>query len=202
MSIARACERSLALLLVLTVASIGLPARGAPAPAAVRGKVLRSATGASLSGAVVRVALRPDARIFESGKADERGNYALGSLPPGTYDVAVQADGGLYVVNTPLALHPGEQRALSLSILAKADEPATPPSGEPNPPKPEEEKDKGKEKEKEKEKGGKASKAAAKGGFFHSPWGGAILVLGSAAVIGAVVSNSDKDHPASASPSE
>src|SRR5438093_1165185 len=71
MSVARACERSLALLLVLTVASIGLPARGAPTPAAVRGKVLRSATGASLSGAVVRVALRPDARIFESGKADE-----------------------------------------------------------------------------------------------------------------------------------
>ena len=136
--------------------------------------MLRSATGASLSGAVVRVALRPDARIFESGKADERGNYALGSLPPGTYDVAVQADGGLYVVNTPLALHPGEQRALSLSILAKADEPATPPSGEPNPPKPEEEKDKGKEKEKEKKKGGKATKAAAKGGFFHSPWGGGL----------------------------
>lgn len=190
MGYARAMDKMLALMLVAAVGSVGLPAMATPSTAILSGKVLRSAGGTPLAGAVVKASLRSDARIFESAKADAKGNYSLPSLPAGTYDVAIEADGGLYVVSGALALRPGERRAMSLSVRATADEPppATPPS---------EGEDKSKEKQKPKEQPkGKG------GGFFHSVWGGAILILGSAAVIGAVVSSSDNDEPATASPSD
>src|SRR5207247_4610897 len=95
--------------------------------------------------AVVRVALRPDGKEFESTRADARANYALASLPSGTYDVAVAADGGLYVVGSAIALQPGEKRSLSLSLKAAPEEGTQPPPPE----QPAGEKDKEKEKGKE-----------------------------------------------------
>jgi hypothetical protein len=122
----------------------------------------------------------------------------MGSLPPGQYDVAVEADGGLYVVGESLALQAGEKRTMSLSVLQEPPPPPEPPAPEPVPeppvppeptptpaPPPSTE----------------PAQKPAKEGFFHSVWGGTILVLGSAAILGALVASSDDDEPASASPS-
>ena len=179
-------EKSLALVLVVAVGSLGFPAIAAPAPAALSGKLLRAASGTPLVGAVVKLSQRPQARIFESAKADPKGYYSLSSLPPGTYDVAVETDGGLYLVARPVSLQPAERLFLSLSIIPNAQQTSPPAPDQPKP-----------SGEPEKEK----PKPTKKKGFFHSAWGGVILVLGSAAVIGAVVNSSDNDEPASASPS-
>lgn len=193
---ARFIEQVLAITLVFALGAASMPVSAASAPAALSGRILRSATGAPLAGATVKVALRPDATLFDSARTDARGNYTLARLPSGTYDVAVEADGGLYVVGAPLALQPGESRTLGLSILPSANAAAT-PDGEPGKGA-EGDKDKPKEPEKAKPK----VKGPAKGGFFRTAWGGALIVVGSAAVIGAVVASSDNDKKTSASPSD
>jgi uncharacterized surface anchored protein len=191
MTHARTLEKSLALLLVVLTASLGLPAFAGSSAASLQGRILRASTGAPLQGAVVKLALRSDAKAFESAKTDEKGGYTIPSLPAGNYDVAVEADGGMYIVPAPMALQAGEQRSLSLSVMPKeaTAEPTAPSGGGEAP------------------KGGQgaakpATTAAKTGGFLHSAWGGAVLVVGSAVVIGAVVNSADNDNPASASPSK
>ena len=215
-------RRALAAALAFVLGIAGVPAIAGIAPAGVSGRIVRTAGGAAVPGAVVKLALRPDARIYESGKTDARGVYSLSGLPPGTYDVAVESSGGLYVVGAAVALEAGERRSLSLGIKADADaadrssralsdEPEPPPT-EPPPPEPpktppEQPKEQPKEEPKEEPKKEEPKKEEAKAPkkkskFWRTPWGGAIIVVGSAAIIAAAANHSDKDEPATASPSD
>ncbi|MGH7410417.1 MAG: carboxypeptidase-like regulatory domain-containing protein, partial [Candidatus Methylomirabilis sp.] len=161
-----------------------------------------------LQGAVVKVALRPEARIYQSAKTGPKGDYSISELPPGTYDVAVEADGGLYVLSGPLALQPAERRTVSLSVRPDDPNRTDAPDAEPEPPVPggaeptEPEKEQPKEPPKEPTEEEKKKKGKGFGGFLRSPWGGATLIVGFAALIGAAAKSSDEDQIDTASPSD
>lgn len=196
----RALEKLIALGLAAAVGGAALPVVAAPLPAALSGRIVRSTTGAPAEGAVLKLALRSGGVMLESAKADAKGRYAISDIPSGSYDVAVEVDGGLYLVGAEVALSPGEKRSMSLSVLPSDDEPA-PPTPPAEPPKAEEgDKEAEPEKEPPKEEK-KEEKKKGVGGFLRTPWGGLTLVLGTAAIIGIAVSSTDDDVPASASPS-
>ena len=135
-------QRIVACVLITAICVVGLPVLGSHSSANITGTILRTDDGAPLAGATVKVARHSDARIFESAKTGIKGNYSLSDLPAGTYDIAVQTSQGLYVVNAPVALEPGEKLSLILSVRptprsksrAGADAPETSPSPPPPPP--------------------------------------------------------------------
>jgi hypothetical protein len=201
-------HRALALVLALTIGTAGISAFASPASARLAGRILQSGSLSGVEDAVVKLALRPDAKVYESTRTDAKGSYSLSGLPSGTYDVAVESAGGLYVSTAPVSLVPGEKRALSLSIrpdAQKGDTSADPPApGEPTPPPPPPPVDPtAPPPEPPKETPPPAeTKPKKKTPFYRTPWGGALIVVGSAAVVGAIAHSSDSSEPATASPSE
>lgn len=205
-------ERALAVVLVLGVGALGIPSFARPASALISGRIMRTGSGSPIAGAVVKASLRPDAKLFESTRTDGKGNYKMPGLPSGVYDVAVVADGGYYVVGGAVSLEPGESRSLSLAVRPKAEggspnlqeppppeppPPAEPPPAEPPPTEPPPAEPAEPAAEAPTEETPKPKKVK----FWRSPWGGAAIVVGSAVIVGALASSSDKDDSGSASPS-
>lgn len=207
-------HRALAALLALAIVTAGLPALASTASARLAGRILQSGTSAGVENAVVKVALRPDAKVYESARTDAKGSYSLSGLPTGTYDVAVESSGGLYVSPAPVSLVAGEKRDLSLAIRPDAKKgdtsaegeppapapapapapgeptpPPPPPPAQPTTPPPETPKEQPPQQKK-------------KTPFYRTPWGGALIVVGTAAIVGVVAHSSDSSEPATASPSE
>jgi hypothetical protein len=210
----RNCSRAnrvVCLMLIATISLVGLPVIAAPTSAHIGGTIFSSGDGVPVEGAVVKAASLTDSKIYESAVTNDKGNYSLSGLPAGKYDVAVQSGGGLYVVSGVVALEPGEKRTLSLAVRPaghKQEAAEEPPPAEPppaNPPAPENPPsipaDSAVPAEPTKE--GTPTEAAQpqKKSFFRTAWGGAIIVVGTAIVVGALASSSNDDEPANASPS-
>jgi hypothetical protein len=201
-------HRALAVLLAFTLSTAGFSAFASPSSARLAGRILQSGTSMGVGNAVVKVALRPDARVYESARTDAKGSYSLSGLPTGTYDVAVESSGGLYVSPAPVTLVAGEKRDLSLAIrpeTQKGDtsaegEPAPAPTPEPPPPPPPADPTQTPPTEPPKEQPADTTKK--KTPFYRTPWGGALIVVGTAVIVGVVAHSSDSSEPATASPSE
>ena len=205
-------HRALAAVLALTIATAGISAFASPTSARLAGWILQSGSGVGVENAVVKVALRPDARVYESARTDAKGAYSLSGLPSGTYDVAVESSGGLFVSPSPVNLVSGEKRDLSLAIrpqpqksdTSAQEEPAPPPPApaEPPPPPPAEPTTPPVEPPPEPTPAPPATTVKKKVPFYRTPWGGALIVVGTAVIVGAVAHSSDDSEPAQASPSE
>jgi hypothetical protein len=205
-------HRALAGLLALSIGTAGMSAFASPSTARLAGRILQSGAGTGIENAVVKVSLRPDARVYQSSRTDAKGSYALSGLPSGTYDVAVESSGGLYVTPAPLSLVAGEKRDLSLAIHPQTQkgenraegDPAPPPPAptEPPAPAPAEPTTPPPEPPKEPAHPPADQQPKKKVPFYRTPWGGALIVVGTAVIVGAVAHSSDDSEPATASPSE
>jgi hypothetical protein len=69
-----------------------------------------------VQGAVVRAVRGNGAQVFSSLPTDEKGDFALPSIVPGSYDIVVELPDGVYVVEKTLSI--SEARAYSLSLAA------------------------------------------------------------------------------------
>jgi hypothetical protein len=165
------------------------------------------------SGVGVKVANLSTSQIFDSAQTDKSGHYALGSLPSGQYQVAVQAGEGLYVNPDRIPVIQGRKTLFSMALnpaAAKDDPPAQepppqpapdqPPPAEPPPaqPAPEtppqetppaqqpptETKPAEKGKTPAEQEAEKEKKSKNGGGFWRSGWGVAIALGGGAIVLG------------------
>ena len=178
-------ERVLSMCLVMAIGSIGMPAFASSVPAVLTGKVLRTGTGAPVQGAVVKLNHRIEGKTYASPQADKAGTYSIPDLPAGTYDLAIETAGGVFVVNSPVSLAPGEKREASFSLQPKsgaADEPAAGGSGG-------------------KEPAPEAKTTVKKTPWYASAWFGAAVVVGSAVIVGVLLNSNDNNEPATASPS-
>jgi carboxypeptidase family protein len=163
-------------------------------------------------GVVVKAANLSTSQIFASIVTDRAGRYSFANLPSGRYQVAVQADEGLYVNQEPVPVIQGRKTLFSLALNPRSAQdqppqeppaPENPPSTEPppanppteqppvEPPKPEqtqpaEQKPEEKPKEKTPAEKEAAEKAGKKGspGFWRSGWGVATALGGGALVLG------------------
>jgi len=108
--------RWLSAILIVSLACMTLPAAAADVTASLAGAIVRSTDQTPLPGARLHAGDLQTGRVFSSSAADDDGSFALGDLHPSTYRLAVESDGGLYVVGTPVALAPGTARTLNLAV--------------------------------------------------------------------------------------
>jgi hypothetical protein len=165
-------DRAIAFVTVVSLHLLFLPAFGAET-ASLRGHVFDSNAGsAPLSGARVHVGDPESGRFYRSGWTDGEGGFTLDGLPAAEYRVAVESEGGLYVVGTPVRLAPGQARSLQLAINPQTGPPTT--------------------QENDDDRGG--------GGFWRNPLTATLTVLGIAVALGFLIDELDDDDDDDGSP--
>ena len=168
-----------AIVVVGALQALGLPAAADLSGARVAGSILAASTQAPLPGARLHLGDPRSGKVFSSAPADAQGGFALTDIPPATYELAVESGGGLYVVQTPLELAPGQSQNLQVAISPLAPgQMAPPPQGE----------------EEAKKKGGAS--------VWNNPVTAALIVVGSAIVIGFLIKEATgEDNEPVSSPS-
>ncbi len=163
--------------LIVAVQALALPASAGAAPASLSGALVRATDQSPLVGAKLHVGNPETGAILTTAAADDKGSFAIAGLAPATYQLAVETDGGLYVVTTPVHLAPGQTRTVNVAVASTQDngidddKPA-------------------------------AAAAPAKTSMWENPLTAALIVLGAAIVVGFVVDEAtDDDDEPDASPS-
>ncbi len=118
----RAASTVLVASLVLSLLQVAAPPLWAQTGAAGQGPHSASITGrvfgpdrvTPVAGAVVRAVRGDGAQVYSSLPTDEKGNFSLGNLSPGSYDIVVELPDGVYVVERTLSI--SEAKAYSLSL--------------------------------------------------------------------------------------
>jgi hypothetical protein len=82
----------------------------------ISGRILSTDQAAPISGAIVKAADIKSKKIYESNPTAKNGYYEISGLESGTYDIAVQVDDGLYLVNKLLNLGTDQSHTLSLTL--------------------------------------------------------------------------------------
>src|SRR5712692_2856247 len=103
-----------ALMLLLTT-SAGIALAQSASTATIVGVVVDAAQGASIPGATV-TATNVATRIAFSTKTTSSGDYTISLLPPGTYDVKVEAQGFAVAETKGFKLNVGDQRDLNFKL--------------------------------------------------------------------------------------
>jgi len=85
-----------------------------PRTATIGGRVFASDRETPVSGAVVRAVRGDGAQVYSSLPTDEKGNFSLANLSPGSYDIVVELPDGIFVVERTLSI--SEAKAYSLSL--------------------------------------------------------------------------------------
>ena len=102
--------------LILSLPFLALPARSADGSATLSGSIVWAADQTPLAGSKLHAGDPKTGEIFSSAPASDEGSFVLDGLPASTYELAVESDGGLYLVGTPLALAPGTAQTLNLAV--------------------------------------------------------------------------------------
>jgi len=106
-----------AAILVVSLQSLLMPtSAGELSPATLDGNVVSLEQQTPLIGATVHVADPRTGEIYSSSPTAADGSFKVGSLPASLYQLSIELDGGLYLVETPLRLKTGQQQTLNLGI--------------------------------------------------------------------------------------
>lgn len=152
-------------ILALSVAGL-VPARATQATASLSG-VVRSAVGdAPLAGARVFAGDPLTGQVFPSEPSAEDGSFSIRELPAAVYEIAVESNSGLFLVEQKVPLLPGMDQALGIEV-----DPALAGSG-----------------------GGGSTGGNRRPGVWNNPLTAALLVLGLAVLFGIVIDNATNDN--------
>lgn len=103
-------------LLLLTGSGPWTPAAGQEAQGKIQGEVFQPDGETPLQGARVYAINLKTAKQYISEATDSSGRYAIRGVPAGTYDLAFEAAGQIYVFDNLVDLSRGESRSLSCAI--------------------------------------------------------------------------------------
>jgi len=107
---------AVSLIVALHFAFAPVYAAVAPAQASISGSVLSWDTQDPMTGAVVHATDPRTSASYVSGPASADGHFEIAELPPATYKLAVESQGGLYLVDSPVSLVPGQSRSVQLAL--------------------------------------------------------------------------------------
>lgn len=112
--------RAVAWFLMSSLVLAATPALSDEVPAGVSGEIVAIDGESPLAGSRVHLAEPRSGRTFASEPTGTDGSFGVADVPPGTYQVAIESDGRLYLVDGPLALAPGETRNVQLALQSKS----------------------------------------------------------------------------------
>ncbi len=104
---------------IIALQLIAIPSLAQPG-AVLDGTVLRADRATPIAGAKIHLADARTGELVRSAPTGDDGSFHLDALPAGEYDIAVEADGGLYVVPAPLTLNDGETQRVHLAVNPNA----------------------------------------------------------------------------------
>ncbi len=122
----QALRRASILSLVFSLASSGtvplLAQQGVagqgPGTASLEGRVFAADRTTPLPGVVVRAIRGDGVQVYSSLPTDEKGNYSLSHLQPGSYDIVVETADGVFVVERTLSITEPKAYGLSLATVS------------------------------------------------------------------------------------
>jgi len=168
-------RRSTAALVAVALVPFGFPARAASPAASLSGTVV-AAAGTSLGeSARVHAGDPKTGSIYSSGPIGSEGTFRIEHLPPATYELAVESNGGLYVVEAPIELPAGSNRIVHLEVKPSPARAAA--AGNPQ------------------------NKEKRKLGVWDNPLTSTLIVVGIAVVVGLIIEAATEEEGAPPSPS-
>jgi hypothetical protein len=148
------------------------PATAGVASATLGGRIVSLGDRAPLAGARVHVGEHRTKEIAVSLTTGEDGSFEITGLPPAAYDLAVESESGIYVVESPVRLEAGQRRTVQLAVSrAAANE-------------------------------GGGAKAGAKkslSAWWNNPLTATLIVVGAAVIVGTIIGSSTNETPSSPS---
>lgn len=169
----------LAVLLVVAVQWLFVPTAAGQKSATLTGTIYAFDGEQPVDGAILHAGDMRTGEIYSSTATNRDGIFVLSDLPPAAYELAVEKDGGLYLVGAPLQLAPGQKRDVQVAI-----HPETVPDAAPDP------------------KTASEEKENRKMGWLDNPLFASLAVIGISVLFGALISSLDEsDEGVIASPS-
>jgi hypothetical protein len=110
--------RVLAAIVVAALPAPCFSALAEPQSAELSGVIL-TAKQTHLAGARLLAADPEQGKVYRSEPTPSNGSFTLSGLEPGTYELAVEVDGGLYLVKDPLYLVAGVRRTVRIAVGAE-----------------------------------------------------------------------------------
>jgi hypothetical protein len=115
-----------AAVLIGSLAAAGAPAHAAEPPvqggqstgtATIEGRVFGADRATPIPGAVVRAVRGDGVQVYSSLPADEKGNFRLTHIVPGSYDLVVELADGVFVVERTMAITGARTYHISLATV-------------------------------------------------------------------------------------
>jgi len=98
------------------------PEKEGPSAAKLEGRLMGSDRKTPLEGARLHAVSR-DGKVFSSSPADARGRYSLKGVPPGTYQLAISTQDGVYFLESAVGI--ASASAFSIDLATVSAEAAT-----------------------------------------------------------------------------
>ncbi|TDI48154.1 MAG: carboxypeptidase regulatory-like domain-containing protein [Acidobacteria bacterium] len=167
----------LAVILVVAVQWLFVPTAAGPKSATLAGTIYAFDGEQPVDGAILHAGDMRTGEIYSSAATNSDGIFVLSDLPPAAYELAVEKDGGLYLVGAPLQLAPGQKRDVQVAI-----HPETVPDVAPDPKTVSEEKEN------------------REMDWLDNPLFASLVVIGVSILFGALISTLDESDEGIASP--
>jgi hypothetical protein len=159
----------LATALILSLQAVFLPVMAGPQTAALSGMVLSSQNQAPLTGVKLHAGDPRTGEIYSSQPTAADGSFVIEGLPAAAYELAVEANGGLYLVDSRVKLSPGQAENVYVAVNFKKA------------PSPEE-----------------SQKTSRKMGIWNNQLTAAFIVVASAVLVGELIKQSTDESTPSA----
>jgi hypothetical protein len=114
-------SRAVAAALVASLLAV-VPARATVADSSLAGRVLGADGVAPRAGAIVHLVLGEGEAVYSSGSTAADGSFAIDGVPAGDYALLVEAAEGAYRWPERLALAPGVNPPLALTLHAAGEQ--------------------------------------------------------------------------------
>jgi hypothetical protein len=117
MSIKRAFPfKLLSAAMIVLIQSVGLAPLVAAPLSSIEGTVISAGDQGPLAGLRVHMADPVTGKIYTAEPTGTDGSFIVIGLPSATYEIAIESNGGLYLVPSPVSLDAGQSRVLNLVV--------------------------------------------------------------------------------------